>query len=151
MKPSRRADAVGTVCRMPGVACDFYVSGHCLYEEELNPGLDESFHCTEIVRIVAAYEELMNRADGFNLSGDKAFNVIFRLMEGVPPAGSACEEYRPEVGCRGCGGCAGEEDDGAPESIDCTHSLGGLCILRLPACEGVCRRFRFRTEQPSES
>lgn len=130
---------------MPGVACDLYIAGHCLYEEDLNPGLHEQYLCAEVARIVAAYEELVSRADGFTLGNEQAFNVIHKLMDNLPPAGSLCSDYRPAGGCGGCRNCGADSGDASMEIIDCAHALSELCVLRLPMCEGVCKKFRFRT------
>lgn len=123
---------VAQIQRLPGINCTFYRQGHCWYEEEINPGAHTEWICSEVARFVKAYDEFIDRADRFSLGDEQAVRLWDSREAELLPAGTLCSSYSPSV----CKQCA---DDNL---TDCRYELNLICIVKLPACTGVCRRYR---------
>ena len=136
------------VTRFPGTGCLYYCDGRCAYGESVNPGLDEAVQCPEEARLVAAYDRFLEQMERFGLQDGQAAAMWERRFEGMPPPGALCEEY-VEVAAPADGeaeaGAAGDDEAGLSSEalLDCTSYREGICLLRLPTCEGVCPRFRM--------
>lgn len=121
------------VQKLPGVHCAYYQQGHCLFEEHMNPGDHAEWTCSEITRFLQAYDEFIDRADRFSLNDEQAARLWDSHEAELPPAGTLCPEFCPDV-CKQC------VDDGS--LTDCRYELNLICILKLPVCTGVCRRYK---------
>ncbi|MGE4554076.1 MAG: hypothetical protein AB7D57_13270 [Desulfovibrionaceae bacterium] len=117
---------MNNVLRLPGIACRHHHRGRCLYEERLNPGYHAGFRCVVLESWEAAFEAFVDRAEAFGLDQSDAAGIWRRRMDGLMAGARDCGDY-----------LASDVDDGP----GCVHFLGGLCVLRLPACEGLCPRF----------
>jgi hypothetical protein len=128
---------------LPGVNCEFYKRGRCFYEERLNPGLHRDWRCQVLLYLEGEYDRLLNQADAFNLDMPTATRIwegrFRRIVRGVKP----CGEYEPGHVRDPAGGPMEDEESAV---VDCLHGWLGLCLLRLPLCEGVCRLFRPRPQ-----
>lgn len=113
----------GTVTPMPGAGCRHYRSGHCLYAEHQNPGLDQGLRCRIVVRLSRAFDDFLLRADNLSVSEEQAA----RLWEARFPAALAregnCQDYLP---------------GGTQSFPDCRHAVGELCLMAFPICPGRC-------------
>ncbi len=154
----------GTVHRMPGVRCALYAEGHCLYEERLNPEFEAAWRCTELLRYTAMYDQLLDQAERFSLTGDAMQGLWEKRIASAGPPGSGCDCYAPRrTGCPGCGGCGGGKDGNADgtasqeagsgnvgmefvAALDCRYAERVSCVLRMPVCDGMCERFVLRAD-----
>ena len=121
----------GKPTRLPGDGCRHFQAGRCLYEEHLNPGLDEALRCIVVRRLGRAFDDFLLRADNMGLGEEQAG----RLWQARFPATLAkegnCQDYLP----------------GDSEAFpDCLHAAGELCLLAFPVCPGRCHRFLRRRE-----
>lgn len=118
--------SIRTPSRLPGADCRHFVSGRCLREERLNPGLDREARCQVLLRLGEAFDRFLDRAEAFSLSEEQA--------------GRAWEARFPEISRRhsDCRDCPPGGTDAFP---DCPRLMGDLCLGRLPECEGRCRYF----------
>lgn len=121
------------VRKLPGVHCTFYLFGHCVYEEHINPGDNTEWQCSEVTRFLKAYDEFIDRADRFALSDEKAGELWDVREASLPPTGALCDSYESDP-CKGCG-----QDSSV---TDCRYEQNLICVLELPVCTGVCRRYR---------
>ncbi|UJX40276.1 hypothetical protein K9F62_16450 [Desulfovibrio sp. JY] len=117
---------------LPGLGCRHYLLGRCLYEEHVNPGLDQGFRCRVLTRLGRAFDDFLVRAEAMGLTEEQAGRVWrSRFPETLTREGS-CRDYLP----------------GDTTSFpDCANAAGELCLLALPACPGRCRRF-FKRQAP---
>ena len=120
----------GRLVRLPGTACRHYERGRCLYEEALNPGYHRQWRCAVLLGWEAAYDEFLERADSFGLGESELPGLMRRRFERLTDGEVACADYQ------------GGADASLPE---CRLLVGDLCLLRLPECSGVCRRFAPNT------
>lgn len=120
-------DAVNRPLRLPGEGCRHWVRGRCLYEEWLNPGLENGYVCTVLRVLEESFDEFIVRGEIMGLSSEQAGRIWERRMDAALNIGWDCAnfEFRP---------------DGAGE-MPCLHFRAGICVLRLPECPGRCRRF----------
>jgi len=114
------------VTLLPGNGCRHYLSGRCLYEEHLNPGLSQSNRCAVLIRLCRAFDDFLLRAENMRLDEEQAG----RLWEVRFPATLAkegnCQDYLP----------------GDTTSFpDCLHAAGEVCLLAFPVCPGRCFHF----------
>ncbi|MFV0350152.1 MAG: hypothetical protein ACK5JO_16385 [Halodesulfovibrio sp.] len=150
--------------------CALYAAGHCLYDERLNPGYEPEWRCAELLRFMAMYDALLEQCERFSLSEEEVASLWEKRVAAARAPGDGCPTYSPRS--RGCPGCRksscssknsagdnsllpdGNADDESGSAfpvqdfssvLDCTHSLGSACILRMPLCEGVCARFVRQT------
>jgi len=163
--------ARSAVLRMPGVRCALYAAGHCMHEERLNPGLETRWHCSELVRYVAAYDLLMEQGERFSLSMDELGGMWQRRCATMPAPGAGCPAFTPRGGgCKGCGGGGRKQDENGREADDggaadrpdaaftdlvaaigCIYSMDHACVLLMPECEGMCQRFVPRESAPGSA
>lgn len=149
--------ASAIVVRLPGVRCVHYAGGHCLYDERLNPDYEQAWQCTELQRFSDMYDTLLEQAERFSLTPQAMHGMWESRVASVVPPGAGCEQYAPKGGCGGCkgGGCGGDDAEGDTDRHDVAADMGAhfvhmmgcrfawrsACVLRMPACEGVCRHF----------
>jgi len=129
------------VTPMPGTRCVHFTQGRCLLEERRNPGLHVRWQCAVIAQWESAYDSFLNQAEAFQLEIGLATRIWASRLGGMLQQPSPCEAYEP------CAQEPGEE----PEDDDvlaCAHAWAGLCLLRMPCCEGICRHFEHR--QPED-
>lgn len=117
--------SMNNILRLPGVACRHYFGNHCLYEERLNPGYHESFRCTVLQGWEEAFEAFVDRAEAFGLEPSDASLFWRRRLDALLSGSRDCSDFLATDG----------------DGPGCVHFLGGLCVLRLPACAGRCSRF----------
>ncbi|MFW5837837.1 MAG: hypothetical protein ACOCVM_07490 [Desulfovibrionaceae bacterium] len=118
----------GRVRRLPGTGCEHYLAGRCLYEERLNPGLDESRRCAAMQEWMREHDDFLNRAEAFGLDEQRAGELWSRKLERLSHLERDCPGFEPT-------GCAV-----LPE---CGRHLDGLCVSALPPCQGKCRHFKL--------
>lgn len=117
--------------RLPAFGCRSYHEGRCLYEEQLNPGLDVALRCSVQLRWETVYDDFLNRAENFSL-GEAEFAWLWRLrFERLAEEPVACDEFIPMLA------------DTLPE---CRHLFVDICLLRLPVCTGHCVNYRLHTK-----
>ncbi len=125
------------IASMPGVRCRFHVQGRCLYEERLNPGLNESWRCRVLAAWEEEYERFLTQAETFNLDIGAGAGVWSSRFRKMLRARRPCPNFEAAP-CLACPQGAVIEDEDA--AVACVHVLGGLCLLALPACPGLCSR-----------
>lgn len=118
---------MGDFCRLPGLGCVYYARGRCLYEEELNPGYNQALRCKVLLHWEAAYDDFLCRVDAFALDQDAVPDLWRRRFERLVQEQYGCDDFEHAPGA------------GPPA---CAFVMDGLCLLRLPRCEGRCRRFK---------
>ncbi len=114
------------IMRLPGVGCRHYLAGRCLYEEHRNPGLEERYRCTVLLRLGRAFDAFALRAENLGMTEEQAG----RVWQSRFPATLARE-----------GSCRLRPPGDTTAFPDCASAAGDLCLLALPLCEGVCKRF----------
>lgn len=119
------------VIQLPACGCRSYYLGRCLYEEQLNPGLNQSWRCVVQVRWEAAYDEFLSRVENFGLAETELMGLWRSRFERMVSVNVNCPQYEP-----------------APvESLpECRHLFEDLCLLRLPLCAGRCVNYRLHTK-----
>lgn len=110
--------------RFPATACRHHLRGHCAVEESANPGYHERWRCILLARLEKEYDRLLTQADNFNLERTTTVNIWGGRMRGIVPE-RVCPDYEP----------------GGTDVTGCRSCVGGVCVNRLPACPGVCRKF----------
>lgn len=126
-----------TLLRLPGDGCRFFASGHCLYEERVNPGLRREFFCAFMAILEDRFDAFVIRAEAFGLSSAEASRIWERRWAGPLNADWDCADFTP-----------------LPEDVDeagCRNLLDGVCLLRLPPCPGRCRRYAGTVLKESDS
>ena len=151
-----------TVCRnmnknitpLPGIHCEFYERGRCLYEERLNPGLHEAWQCAVLAGLVREYDRFLAQTEHFDIDDGTALRILEKRLDSSAVALKGCDRFVPQPcdgpgcpecpasSCRGCG-----SEDLPPQGTDeafhlaCVHALDTVCVLELPVCGGVCERY----------
>lgn len=98
---------------MLGNNCCFWLEGRCAYEEILNPGLHDSWRCTEEQRMLQLYDRFMEQIDGFSIDAATAVQLWDQRMTKEPSVGELCASFSArEYACGGCGGCGGGQGEG---------------------------------------
>ncbi len=93
---------------MLGNNCCFWLEGRCAYEEMLNPGLHDSWRCTEEQRMMNLYDRFMEQIDGFSVDGPTAVQLWDQRLAKEPALGSLCSSFEArEYPCGGCCGACG--------------------------------------------
>lgn len=119
------------VVRLPASGCLSYHQGRCLYEEQLNPGLDSVLHCSVLTKWEGVYDDFLNRAESFGLD-EKELARLWRLrFERLAEEVIDCSDFMPTLA------------EGLPE---CRHLFVDICLLRLPECAGHCKNYRLHTK-----
>ncbi len=121
------------VKRLPGDGCRHHTCGHCLYEENLNPGYESRWKCRVLLHWEAAFDDFLARAECFGVAQDAVPDLWGRQFERMARKTFDCEQY---VYCPEC------------DIPACIHALDGLCRASLPLCEGRCRH--FQVNEPDE-
>lgn len=102
---------------MLGNNCCYWLEGRCAYEEMLNPGLHDSWRCTEEQRMLQLYDRFMEQIDGFSIDAPTAVNLWEQRLGKEPAMGSQCASFGArEYPCGGCSSCASY---GEPEVAPC--------------------------------
>jgi len=120
------------VQKLPGVNCTFYWKGYCLYGEHINPGDNPEWMCSEVTRVMRAFDEFAIRVEKFSLDDAHARQSWDTVESDLPTAGMLCKSYCADV----------DELGGENRVTDCSYEQNLVCMLKLPACTGVCRRYR---------
>ena len=119
------------VVRLPAFGCRSYHLGRCMYEEQLNPGLDTSLHCAVLTKWEAVYDDFLNRAENFGLD-EKELARLWRLrFERLAEEAIDCPDFVPAL---------------AETMPECRHLFVDICLLRLPECHGHCKNYRLHTK-----
>ena len=117
------------VTPLPGLGCRHYLAGRCLYEEHLNPGLDQKLRCLVLTRLGRAFDDFLIRAEAMGLTEEQAGRAWKNRFPDTLARQGTCRDYQ-----------AGD----TTSFPDCANAAGELCLLALPACPGRCRRFMKR-------
>ena len=112
---------------LPGEGCRYWIVGNCLYEEHLNPGLRKDFVCSVLSILEERFDAFVVRGEILGLTSEEAGRIWERRMAGSLNIGWNCAQVTPM------------QDN--PDDVLCQHFLEGVCVLRLPACCGRCRRY----------
>jgi hypothetical protein len=123
--------AKNVLVRLPAFGCRSYYQGRCLYEEQLNPGLNQDYRCVVQLGWEAAYDDFLNRADNFGLDETELMRLWSARFERMVSEGVACPQYVPTTA------------EALPE---CRHLFVDICLLRLPMCAGHCINYRLRAK-----
>jgi len=123
---------MGDITRLPGQGCQHHLSGHCLYEERLNPGYMQDWRCRVLSRWESAFDDFLARAESFGIKPDAVPDLWGRQFERMARDVFDCKQY---VCCH------------AGEPPACIHELDGLCMLVLPECRGRCRHYKVEEKQ----
>lgn len=113
--------------RLPGDGCRFWADGRCLYEELLNPGLRVEYGCVVLNGLEKNFDAFVMRGEKLGLTTEQAGRIWERRMDAALNIGWDCANFI-------------FLQDG-PGEMPCLHFRNGVCMLRLPACPGRCRRF----------
>ncbi len=124
------SSSIGDLRLFPGKKCRHYSHGRCLREEAVNPGLRREHVCLELLRLEERYDALLKRLDAFELSERRSMDLLSKLLERHKEQGGRCERK-----------VTAPEPDREGNALDCVHALGHVCLLQMPACEGVCRYY----------
>lgn len=117
-----------TVRPLPTVACEFYLQGHCLYEERLNPGLHQAWRCVVWRQWEEAFDSFLTRAEAFRLAEDTAGRIWEKRCAQLVAAARACPDFVP----------------GGADPVGCALGRDLVCLRRLPGCAGRCTHYRPR-------
>lgn len=141
------------VTRLPGLYCRFRLAGRCAYDEMLNPGLHDAWRCPEEQRLLRYYDGFVDRVDAFDLTPEEVADIWARRMRRFPPIGTLCTGYMPHDAPPALEDDdvddTAEDDDIEDIMIDCVRFRDGICLLLLPACEGMCERYQ-KTDTASD-
>ena len=118
---------MNAVLSLPGDACRYWAAGRCLYEECANPGLRVEFMCSVLRFLEDRFDEFVVRGDVLGLSADEAGRIWEQRMAASLNIGWDCAQFTPV--------------QDSPDDVLCQHFLEGVCVLRLPPCDGRCRRY----------
>lgn len=124
------------VLRLPGDGCRFLAAGRCLYEERINPGLCREFACTVLAALENHFDEFVVRGEILGLSSEQAGRIWEQRMAKALNIGWDCANF------------TAPQDDA--EDALCLHFFEGICLLRMPACPGRCRRYERPDHTVSE-
>lgn len=116
------------VLKFPGAGCRHYLHGRCLYEEHLNPGFRRSYRCGVLEGWEAQFESFVDRAEAFGIGQAQAGGLWSRRLEGLVSGARDCPDFLPP----------GQSVHAGYDPLGCARFLDGLCLVRLPRCEGVC-------------
>lgn len=122
---------MGDITRLPGLGCQYYIDGRCLYEEMLNPGYTQRWRCQVLLKWGSAFDDFLERAESFGIEQDAVPELWERQFERMAREAFHCEQYSYFHGS---------------DIPSCHHhALDGLCRLALPDCGGRCRQYKVET------
>lgn len=114
--------------RLPALGCRSYFQGRCLYEEQLNPGLNTAWRCSVQARWEVVYDEFLNRAENFALDEAEFARLWQARFERLAQEPIACPDF----------------DLAVVETLpECRHLFADICLLQLPVCTGHCVNYRL--------
>lgn len=116
---------MGKITRLPALNCRFYRTGHCVYQEILNPGLNSGMQCLVLTEMENKFDHLLAQADTFGLSSEQVNKIWAGRFGEIVSWSVFCDMYQPKS----------EEDD------RCLCLFGNACVMRLPLCEGICSSY----------
>lgn len=125
-----RTSGAGLV-RLPAFGCRSYYLGRCLYEEQLNPGLDAGLRCSVQARWERVYDEFLSRVENFGLDEGELSRLWRLRFERLAEEPVDCPDFVPAL------------VETLPE---CRHLFVDICLLRLPQCLGHCPNYRLHTK-----
>jgi hypothetical protein len=117
--------------RLPALGCRSYFQGRCLYEEQLNPGLNTSWRCKVQAYWETVYDDFLNRAENFALDESELARLWRARFERLAEEPLNCPDFNPAP------------MDTLPE---CQHLFVDICLLQLPVCTGHCINYRLHTK-----
>lgn len=120
--------------RFPAAACEYFVRGRCIVEERANPGYHARWRCLLLSHLEVEYDKLLAQADNFSLEKGATVRIWGGRMRSLVPE-KICPDYEP----------------GGADVTGCLACIGGVCLNRLPACPGVCRKFKRRGGKQAET
>jgi hypothetical protein len=119
------------VVRLPAFGCRSYHCGRCLYEEQLNPGLDTSLHCAVLAKWEGVYDDFLNRAELFDVDEQELARLWRLRFERLAQEAIDCPDFTPAL---------------AETMPECRHLFVDICLLRLPVCHGHCKNYRLHSK-----
>ena len=123
---------MGTITRLPGAECRFFIRGRCLYEERLNPGYTQSWRCQVTARWESAYDDFLSRAERFGVEEAAAGDLWSAQFQRMARDVFHCRRY------------VYAHDLSAPS---CRNHDAGVCTMDLPRCAGRCRHFQLQPDE----
>ncbi|WP_461209995.1 hypothetical protein [Desulfocurvus sp. DL9XJH121] len=117
------------VRRLPAGDCRFFECGRCLREERVNPGYHGEWRCAVLRGWEEAYDEFLDRAEAFSLGPADVSRMWRGRLELQVERAALCPDFVRGEGGNGTG---------------CACEFEALCLLRLPRCPGMCRRYERR-------
>lgn len=127
------------ITTFPGTNCSYFNQGACLFDEFMNPGLHEQWRCKVLVHWESAYDSFLSQADVFSLELGMASKIWEGRLKELMKSAAPCKDYTPWYRTQLEAGAENEEFD--EDSVACVYSWVGLCVMRLPRCNGVCERY----------
>ncbi|MGE4299823.1 MAG: hypothetical protein AB7E47_17530 [Desulfovibrionaceae bacterium] len=128
-----------TVCRnmnknitpLPGIHCEFYVRGRCLYEERRNPGLNEAWQCAVLAGLVREYDRFLAQTEHFAIDDGTALRILEKRLDTSAAALKGCRRFEPlggcDASCPSCPAACGRDDDGQDgDCRDGENQAGGV-------------------------
>lgn len=109
---------------MPGVGCQFFRQGHCVYGEYENPGLAADALCQVLCRLERRFDCLLDRWDQAGVGLEAAARI-----------------WQSWVGRAVVWDCPDYVVDPQELTDVCIFFMQGLCLLRFPLCSGRCRHY----------
>jgi hypothetical protein len=117
-----------TVRRLPAASCEHFLSGRCLFEERLNPGLHREWQCAVLRAWEGEYDDVLSRADAFGLDPGAALRLWAQRAGRMGRPARICPDLAP----------------GGEEPLGCALAWELLCLRKVPACPGRCAHYRLR-------
>ncbi len=113
------------VIPLPATGCEHYCGRGCLLRATMDPCLHEQWRCAVVREWERAFDEYLDQVDQFDIQAETATRIWCRRLARLVRA-SACGERKP----------------GGDSAVSCQNLYYGLCLLRLPKCEGRCENFK---------
>ena len=123
---------MGTITRLPGEECRFFIRGRCLYEERLNPGYTQSWRCQVTARWESDYDDFLSRAEQFGLEEAAVPDLWSMQFQRLARDVFHCRRY------------IYDHELPAPS---CGNHDSGVCIMDLPKCGGRCRHYQLESDE----
>ncbi|KUJ96612.1 MAG: hypothetical protein PWR24_253 [Desulfonauticus sp.] len=113
---------------LPAKNCVFYRLGFCIYPEVLNPGYNQSFQCTILLKWEEEYDQLLDKAEVFGLELEKVEKIWTKKSNTRYEEIKKCPHF-----------VEGEENF-------CRYLYGYTCLYELPKCKGKCKHYTLAEE-----
>ena len=110
--------------------CPHRMEGHCGLKLAHDPDYYRKWSCKVLERWDQEFDAHLYRAEQFQLPADLAIRIFERKLT----------RLLDQDTCEGITG-------GKGSLLSCPHFRDGLCLLRIPPCEGDCPGILFQTDE----